>query len=173
MSKSNKNITLHGNAVEISGSEVIEGSSCPDFILSNSELKDVQLKDYAGKVVVISVIPSIDTPTCQLQTKRFNQEASGLSNEVEIITVSRDLPFALKRWCGAEGVDRVTCLSDYKYRTFGQAFGVEIPNIAILSRAVFVIGRDSKIKLVQYIDEVSAEPEYQEILEAVKAELNQ
>jgi len=172
MSKSNQNITLHGNPVEISGSEVLEGSTRPDCTLTNSELKDVNLKDYAGKVVVLSVIPSIDTPTCQLQTKRFNQEASGLSSDVEIITVSRDLPFALKRWCGAEGVERVTCLSDYKYRTFGQAFGVEVPNIAILSRAVFVIGKDSKVKLVQYVDEVSAEPEYDEVLAAIKAELS-
>ena len=168
MAKNNSKITLHGGQIEVTGNSLKEGDSLPVVTLSKEDLKDLPLNEYAGKVVVISVIPSIDTPTCQLQTKRFNQEAAGVSKDVVLLTVSRDLPFALKRWCGAEGVDQVTCVSDYKYRTFGTAFGVEIPNIGILARAVFVVGKDSKIKLAQYVDEVSNEPEYEEVLKLVR-----
>jgi thiol peroxidase len=171
MSKSNDKITLQGNLIEISGSALKEGTDLPKVKLSNSDLKDEDLSKYAGKVLVISVIPSIDTPVCQLQTKHFNKEASSLSQDVAIVTVSRDLPFALKRWCAAEGIDQVEVLSDYKYRTFGEAFGVDIPNVGILARAVFVIGRDSKVKLVQYVNEVGNEPVYEEVIAAIKENL--
>src|SRR5690606_39247815 len=123
---------------------------------------DTSNKDYEGKVLVISVIPSIDTPVCQVQTKRFNEEVSKLSGNVCVLTVSRDLPFAQKRWCAAEGIDQVICASDYKYRTFGKAFGVDIENIGLLTRALFVVSPEGKISYVDYVSEVGDEPNYDE-----------
>ena len=163
---------MHGNPVEVTGNEMTVGSTLPDITLTGPDLADVQLKASSGKVLVLSVVPSLDTPICALQTKRFNSEAAKLSKDVEIITVSRDLPFAQKRWCGAEGADQLTVLSDYKHRTFGQAFGVDMEAAGLLARAVFVFGKDSTAKLVQYVDEVTEEPNYDEVLKAVAGELD-
>lgn len=171
MSKTNNKITLHGNPVEVMGDLILEGQAAPSVTLVNNDLKDVELSSFKGKVIVLSVVPSLDTPTCQVQTRTFNQESSNLGSDVVVLTVSRDLPFAQKRWCGAEGIDRVITLSDYKYRTFGKAFGVDIPNISLLARAVFVIDKNSKVVLTQYVDEISAEPVYDEVISAVKSSL--
>jgi len=123
---------------------------------------------FAGKVVVLMSIPSIDTPVCAIETKRFNQEAASLSGDVVIVGVSRDLPFALKRWCGAEGVSRVVALSDYKYRSFGKEFGVELPDLGLLARAVFVLDKAGKVAHVDYVTEVAEEPDYAAALKAVQ-----
>lgn len=171
MAITNTKITLHGNPIEVSGSVVKVGDKAPNFTLTNNDLKEVTLSSYSGKVVLLSVVPSLDTPTCSLQTKRFNQEASSLGQDVLILTISRDLPFAQKRWCGAEGVDKTETLSDYKLRTFGQLYGVEVSNISLLARAVFVIGKDQTIKYLEYVDEISKEPDYSSALNAIKVEL--
>lgn len=171
MALDNKNITLHGNPIEVSGTVVKVGDKVPNFTLTNNDLKDVSYTDFKGKTIVLSVVPSLDTPTCSIQTKRFNQEAAALGENVVILTVSRDLPFAQKRWCGAEGVSQVTTLSDYKLRTFGQLFGVDVANISLLARAVFVVNAEAKLTYVEYVDEVSKEPNYDNVIAAVKSSL--
>jgi thiol peroxidase len=140
----------------------------PAFTLTGADMADVKNASFAGKVVVFLSIPSIDTPVCAIETKRFNKEAVSLSQDVVVATVSRDLPFALKRWCAAEGVDRVVSLSDYKYRSFGKAFGVELPDLALLARAVFIADKSGKVVHVDYVTEVADEPDYAAALAAIK-----
>lgn len=168
MNKSNQNIKFLGNSVTVRGCELKEGAKLPEFKLVGQDLKDIVNSNFAGKVLVISVVPSLDTPTCSLQTKRFNQEAEKLGGGVAILTVSRDLPFAQARWCGAEGVKSVVTASDYKYRTFGETFGVELPDMGLLARAVFVVGTDGKIEYLEYVPNISEEPEYEPILTKIK-----
>lgn len=169
MSKSNDKITMKGNPLTVAGRCVEEGGTAPQFKLTGADMSDVTNATFTGKVVVLVSIPSIDTPVCAIETKRFNQEAAALSSDVIIASVSRDLPFALKRWCGAEGVERVVPLSDYKYRTFGEAFGVDLPDLGLLARALFVINKSGKVVYVDYVSEVASEPDYAAALSAIKA----
>jgi thiol peroxidase len=168
MAQTNDSITLHGSPVEVSGASLKAGDTLPAFTLSNTDLQDTKSTDYAGKVLVVSVIPSIDTPVCQVQTRQFNEAIDALPDNVVVLTVSRDLPFAQKRWCGAEGIEKVVCASDYKYRSFGKAFGVDIENIGLLARAVFVADASGKLVYVDYVSEISEEPRYDEVKKAVK-----
>jgi thiol peroxidase len=124
------------------------------------------LSSFKGSKVIISVVPSLDTPVCDLQTRRFNQEASKLSNVV-VLTVSKDLPFAQKRWCGAAGANAVKTLSDYR-GSFGQDYGVLIKDLGLLARCIFVIDEEGKVTYVQLVKEVASEPDYEEVLKAVK-----
>lgn len=162
---------MKGNPLKVEGRCVEEGAPAPAFKLTGTDMADVTNAAFAGKVVVLLSIPSIDTPVCAMETKRFNQEVSTLSGDVVVVGVSRDLPFALKRWCGAEGVSRVIALSDYKYRSFGKEFGVELPDLSLLARAVFVIDKNGKVVHVEYVTEVANEPDYAEALKAVKSSL--
>jgi thiol peroxidase len=168
MAKSNEKITMKGSPLKVEGRCVEEGMPLPAFTVTGADMADVTNATFAGKVVVLVSIPSIDTPVCAVETKRFNKEAVSLSQDVVIATVSRDLPFALKRWCAAEGVDRVVSLSDYKYRSFGKAFGVELPDLALLARAVFVADKSGKVVHVDYVTEVADEPDYAAALAAIK-----
>ena len=161
-------VTLHGNPLTLVGNEVKTGQPVPDVELLNNDLKPVRLSDYKGKVVVISVVPSLDTPVCDMQTRRFNTEAAGLSDDVEILTISVDLPFAQKRWCGAAGVDRVTTLSDHRSAAFGEAAGLLINELRLLARAVLVADREGIIRYYQLVKEVGEEPNYDTVLSAVK-----
>jgi thiol peroxidase len=136
-------------------------------LLSN-ELKPVSLSDYRGKVVVISSVPSLDTPTCDMQTRRFNSEAANLGDDVVILTVSMDLPFAQSRWCGAAGVEQVITLSDHREAAFGEAYGLLIKELRLLGRAVAVLDRDGVVRYYQLVKEVSEEPDYEAALAAVK-----
>jgi thiol peroxidase len=168
MAKSNEKVTMKGSPLKVEGHCVEEGVPMPAFTLTGADMADVKNASFAGKVVVFLSIPSIDTPVCAIETKRFNKEAVSLSQDVVIATVSRDLPFALKRWCAAEGVDRVVSLSDYKYRSFGKAFGVELPDLALLARAVFIADKSGKVVHVDYVTEVADEPDYAAALAAIK-----
>ena len=168
MAKSNETITMKGGALKVEGRCVEEGMPVPSFTLTAADMSDATNASFAGKVVVLLTIPSIDTPVCAVETKRFNEEAASLSGDVVIAAVSRDLPFALKRWCAAEGVARVTALSDYKYRTFGKAFGVDLSDLGLLARAVFVIDKSGKVVHVDYVTEIANEPDYAAALAAVK-----
>jgi thiol peroxidase len=159
---------MRGTAKKVEGSSVVEGAQLPAFTLTGLDLADVTNTSFAGKVLVLVVIPSIDTPVCAIETKRFNQEATGLSDDVVVASVSRDLPFALKRWCAAEGVSRVVSLSDHKHRTFGKAFGVELPELGILARAVFVADKNGNVVHVDYVTEVADEPDYAAALTAIR-----
>lgn len=168
MAKNNEKITMKGNALKVEGRGIEEGAPVPQFKLTGTDMADVTNAAFAGKVVVLMSVPSIDTPVCANETKRFNQEAAALSGDVVIVAVSRDLPFALKRWCGAEGVARVVALSDYKYRSFGKDFGVELPDLGLLARAVFVLDKSGKVAHVDYVAEVADEPDYAAALKAVQ-----
>jgi thiol peroxidase len=165
-------VTLRGNPITLGGSEIKAGQNAPDFSALDNGLKPVKLSEAKGKVVILSSVPSLDTPTCDTETRRFNQEASKLGADVEIWTISRDLPFAQKRWCGAAGVTSVKTLSDFRDRVFGPAYGVEIkdgPIAGLVARAVFVVGKDGKVKHVEYVKEIGSEPNYDAALTAAKS----
>src|SRR5512147_2071847 len=139
--------TLRGNPLTLIGPELKAGDNAPDFTVVDNGLKPVTLKDTGNRVRIISVVPSLDTPVCDAQTKRFNEEASSLPN-VSIYTVSMDLPFAQKRWCGAFGIDNVKMLSDHRSGSFGENYGTLIKEMRIESRAIFVVDKDNKLKHV-------------------------
>jgi thiol peroxidase len=168
MAKSNEKITMKGAPLKVEGRCVEEGMPMPAFTLTAADMSDATNATFAGKVVVFLSIPSIDTPVCAVETKKFNEKAASLSPDVVIASVSRDLPFALKRWCSAEGVSRVVSLSDYKYRSFGKAFGVDLSDLGLLARAVFVADKSGKIVHVDYVTEVADEPDYEAALAAIK-----
>lgn len=169
MSERSGAITMHGNPLTLVGSEVKVGDIAPDVTLSANDLSPVKISDYKGKVVILSAVPSLDTPTCDMETRRFNSEAAGLGDDVAILTISMDLPFAQARWCGAAGVEAVKTLSDYKEAAFGEAYGLLIKELRLLARCVLVLDRDQKITYIQLVKEVSEEPNYEEVLAAVKA----
>jgi thiol peroxidase len=161
-------VTLRGNALTLSGPEIKTGASAPDVELLDNDLKPVRLSAYKGKVVVVSSVPSLDTPVCDMETRRFNTEAAKLGDNVAILTVSTDLPFAQKRWCGAAGVDKVKTLSDHRETAFGQAYGVLIKELRLLARSIFVLDQKGVIQYVQHVKEVSQEPDYEAVLAAVR-----
>src|SRR5690348_7427414 len=159
--------TMRGNPLTLVGPELKAGDPAPDFNLVDGSLKPVTLKDTGNHVRIISVIPSLDTPVCDAQTKRFNEEAAKLP-DVDIFTVSMDLPFAQKRWCGAFGVDKVKMLSDHRDGSFGSAYGTLIKDLRIESRAIFVLDRSNKIRHVEYVKEVADFPNYDTALAAAR-----
>ncbi|MCY4187970.1 MAG: thiol peroxidase [Bryobacterales bacterium] len=158
--------TLKGNPFQLQGDALNAGDAAPDFTLTGNDLSPVKLADTSG-VRVINVVPSLDTPVCDLQIKRFNEEAAALEN-VSVYCVSCDLPFAQKRWCGAAGVDRVTTLSDYKDGNFGRAWGTMIDDLKIQSRAVFVVSEHNTVVHAEYVPEVAEHPDYEAALAAAR-----
>ncbi|WDL97562.1 thiol peroxidase [Alicyclobacillus sp. ALC3] len=150
------------------GPELKAGDTAPDFELVANDLSKVTLADSNGQTRIISVVPSLDTGVCDAQTRRFNEEASGLGADVVILTVSADLPFAQKRWCGAAGVDRVQTLSDHLNMSFGDAYGTHIKEHRLESRAVFVVDRQDKVTYVEYVPQAGQHPNYEAALEAAK-----
>jgi thioredoxin-dependent peroxiredoxin len=168
MTESTKGITLHGNPFTLAGEPVRMGNPAPDVTLLDNDLKPVKLSDYRGKVVVVAAVPSLDTPVCDMETRRFNSEAARLGDDVAILTVSMDLPFAQKRWCGAAGVEQVITLSDHKDAAFGLSYGLLIMELRLLARAVLVLDREGVIRYHQLVEEVSEEPDYDAALNAVK-----
>ena len=161
-------VTFKGSPLTVLGTPLKVGDKAPGFTLTATDMSDISSTSFAGKVLILSVVPSVDTPTCSLQTKRFNKEASELGKDVSILTVSMDLPFAQKRWCGAEGVTNITLGSDFKYRKFGEAYGAFLKEWGLLARALFVVDKGGKIAYVQYVPEVSSEPEYEGALKKVR-----
>ncbi|NMM55057.1 thiol peroxidase [Paenibacillus aquistagni] len=161
--------TFKGNPITLIGPELQVGAEAPDFTLHKNLLETASLNDFAGKIKLISVVPSIDTGVCDMQTRRFNEEASKLGEQVIVLTVSADLPFAQARWCGAAGVDQVVMLSDYKNNSFGQAYGLLIKEFQLDMRAIFVLDADNKITYAEYLPEMTEHPNYDAAIEAVKA----
>ena len=158
--------TLKGSPLDLQGEELHPGDAAPAFTLTGNDLSSVSLADTSG-VRVINVVPSLDTPVCDLQIKRFNEEAAALG-DVSVYCVSCDLPFAQKRWCGAAGVDKVTTLSDYKDGNFGEAWGTMIEALKIESRAVFVVSEHNTIVHAEYVPEVADHPNYEAALAAAR-----
>ncbi|MFB5266381.1 thiol peroxidase [Paenibacillus enshidis] len=160
--------TFKGNPITLIGPELKAGDKAPDFTLNKNLLEEASLKDFAGKIKLVSVVPSLDTGVCDAQTRRFNEEAAGLGDQIVVLTVSVDLPFAQARWCGAAGVDRVITLSDYKHHSFGEAYGVFIKELHLDMRSIFVIDADDNIAYVEYLTEMANHPDYEKVIEAVK-----
>lgn len=160
--------TMKGNPLSLVGPELKPGDKAPDFSVVDIGMKPVTLADTGHKVRIVSVVPSLDTPVCDAQTKRFNEEAAKLQN-VDVITVSMDLPFAQKRWCGQFAVDKVKMLSDHRDASFGTAYGTLIKDLRIESRAIFVLNPDNTIRHVEYVKEVTDFPNYEAALAAAQA----
>ncbi len=159
-------ITFKGNPLTLLGTSLKVGDTAPDFTAVDGSLKPVKLSDFKGQTVVISVVPSLDTPVCEIQTKKFNQEAAGLN--AKIITISLDLPFAQKRFCDAFSIKNVTVISDYKDHDFGNRYGLLIKELGLLTRAVLVVNSKGKIAHLEIVKEVTQEPNYNAALEKVK-----
>lgn len=162
-------VTFKGKPLTVLGQQLKPGDRMPDVSLVANDLSVVRLSSFIGKVLLISVVPSLDTSICDLQTRRFNQEAAALGDDVVILTVSADLPFAQARWCGAAGVDRVITLSDHRDMAFGNAFGTHIEELRLEQRAVFVVDRGGIVRYVEYVPEIAKHPDYEAALAAVKA----
>ncbi|MFB1080419.1 thiol peroxidase [Jeotgalibacillus sp. JSM ZJ347] len=160
-------ITFKNNPVTLLGDEVKVGDQAPEFTVLANDLSPFHLKDSAEKVKIISVVPSLDTGVCDAQTRKFNEEASNLDN-TEVLTISVDLPFAQKRWCGDSGLEHVITLSDHRDLSFGKAFGVAIEELRLLARAVFVIDTNDKVTYVEYVQEATNHPDYDAAIEAAK-----
>lgn len=164
MNTSNKNITFKGNPIKVFGRELAIGDTLPDFKLTAQDMSDLTKANFAGKVLIVSSVPSLDTPVCAVQTKKFNEEVDKLGPNVAVLTVSMDLPMAQKRFCGAENVSNVTTGSDFKYRSFGEDFGTYLPDLGLLARAVFIADRSGTIQHVEYVNEIAQEPDYEPAL---------
>jgi thiol peroxidase len=168
MEERNGAATMHGSPLTLLGPELKIGDPVPDVAVLDNDLNPVKLSSFRGKVCVISAVPSLDTPVCDMETRRFNTEAANLGENVIILTVSMDLPFAQKRWCGAAGVENVTTLSDHRDASFGQNFGILIKELRLLSRSIFVVDQNGVLRYVQHVKELSEEPDYDAVLEAVR-----
>lgn len=162
-------VTVFGNAMTLLGNAVAVGQKAPDFVALDNDLNPKTPADYAGKVLIIAAVPSLDTPVCDVETRRFNSEASKLGENVHILTISMDLPFAQKRWCAAAGIDRITTLSDHRDASFGINYGVLIKELRLLARSVFVVGKDGTVKYMEIVPEATNEPNYDAALAAAKA----
>ena len=149
-------ITFKGNPFTLLGPEIKVGDSAPDFRVVDGTLAPVTLANYAGKIKIISAVPSLDTPVCDTETRRFNQEAASLPEQVAVLTVSMDLPFAQKRWCGAAGIDRVQLLSDYQDRSFAAAYGLMIKELKLLTRAIIIVDAANLVRYIQIVPEVTS-----------------
>ncbi|WP_217586986.1 thiol peroxidase [Lentibacillus saliphilus] len=160
-------VTFNHEPITLVGQELTVGEQAPDFQVVSNELKGVSLNDYKGKIKLIATVPSVDTGVCAEETKRFNEEASKLDN-VEVLTISMDLPFAQARWKASNDIKHLDLLSDHKSGDFGEKYGVLIKDLRLLARAVFVVGSDDKISYVEYVDEVTNHPDYEAALQAAK-----
>lgn len=161
-------VEFKGNPASLLGPEIKVGDAAPDFRVVDNGLQPVTLATDAGKVRLITVVPSLDTPVCDAMTRKFNQDAAALPDAVVVYTISVDLPFAQKRWCGNAGIDKVKTLSDYQERSFGLNYGVLLKDLKLLARAVFVIDANDKVAYVELVPEVTAEPDYVAALNSVK-----
>ena len=161
-------VTMKGNPLTLIGKEVKVGEAAPDFVALDNGLSPVRLSSFKGKVCVLASVPSLDTPVCDLETRRFNEEAGRLGGDIVFLTISMDLPFAQKRWCGSTGVTKVQTLSDHRDASFGTAYGVLIKELRLLARAVFVADRKGIIQHAQLVKEVTKEPDYDALLSALK-----
>jgi thiol peroxidase len=162
-------VTFKGNPMTLVGEEVKVGDRAPNFQVVDNAMQPATLDSFKGKVKIISSVPSLDTPVCDMETRRFNEEAGKLPDKVAVLTISMDLPFAQKRWCAAAGVEKVKTLSDYQNRSFGCAYGVLIKELKLLARAVFIVDEQDMVRYVEIVPEMTKEPDYDRVLNAVKA----
>lgn len=160
-------ITMKGKPLTLVGPEVKVGDPAPDFTAVANDLSEFRFSSLKGQVCVLCSVPSLDTPTCDIETRHFNEEAANLGAAVSILTISMDLPFAQKRWCGAAGVESLKTYSDHREAAFGLAYGVLIKELRLLARAVFIVDKEGKLQHVQLVPELANEPDYETVLQAL------
>lgn len=165
-------ITMRGKPLTLLGNAVAPGNAAPDFTVLDSDLTPRGLKDYEGKIRVISVTPSLDTPTCDLQLHWFNEDAANQPAEVVILNISMDLPFAIRRFCAASGIDKAVALSDHREASFGLGYGVLIKELRLLARSIFIVDAANVVRYAQLVPEQSNEPDYEAALNALKEVLS-
>lgn len=165
-------ITMKGNPLTLRGPQIKVNEKAPDFTLVDRKMMPVSLADYAGKVRIITVFPSVDTDVCPLQVRRFNEEASQL-DDVQILAVSVDLPFALNRFCAAEGIDNLVTLSDHRTTDFGLKYGFLIDELRLLTRGTVIVDKAGMVRYVEYVGEVTEEPDYEQAIKAAQALLGE
>ena len=161
-------VAMKGDGLTLLGDAVRTGQKAPDFEVVANDLSTVRFSSFSGKVCVISSVPSLDTSVCDTMTRRFNEEAGKLGEDVVVLTISMDLPFAQKRWCGSAGIENVQTLSDYRDASFAKAYGVLIKELRLLARAVFVVNKEGVLRHIQIVPELTNEPDYEAALNAVK-----
>lgn len=164
-------VTFEGKPLHLEGELPVVGAQAPSFTLTANDLSEKRLRDFAGKVLVLVTVPSLDTPVCDTEARHFNTEAANLSDDVQIAVVSCDLPFAQARWCGQEGIKNLITLSDYKEHDFGRHYGVLIKELKLLARAVFVIDKSGILTYSQLVPEITHQPDYPPVMEAIKKAL--
>ena len=160
-------VKIRGNPVTLSGAELRIGDKAPDFIVLDRDLKETGLKDFEGKIKLVSVTPSLDTPVCDIQARRFNQEAAKFPESVVVLNISMDLPFAIARFCTTAGIDKVKAFSDHRDSSFGMAYGVLIKEVRLLARSIFILDRDNTIRYIEIVPELTAHPDYDRALNEV------
>ena len=161
-------ILMKGNPLTLVGHEVNVGDNAPDFEVLANDMSPIRLSFLKGKIGILTSVPSLDTPTCDTETRRFNQEASNLGDDVIVLTISMDLPFAQKRWCAAAGVERVVTASDHRDASFGTSYGVLMKELRLLARTIFVLDKKGIVRYIQYVKETTNEPDYEAVLDAVR-----
>jgi thiol peroxidase len=161
-------VTFQSNPLTLVGPEITPGDACPDFALQTTDLEKRTAESLKGKVTVLITVPSLDTSVCSMETKKFNEQAANLSEEIEMVVVSMDLPFAQKRWADEYGATGITFLSDHYEASLGEAMGVLIKELRLLARTIFILDRDNVVRYVQVVPEVTDEPDYDAVIEAAK-----
>lgn len=161
-------VTMQGNPMTLVGKEIKVGDTAPDFIVLSNDLQPVKFSDDKAKIKIISVVPSLDTGICELQTTSFNERAGELGSDVSILTISVDLPFAQQRFCVGKGIDNVKVYSDYKDLSFGMAYGFVMEELRLLARGIVVVDKDNKVTYVEYVKEVASHPDYDKAIEEAK-----
>ncbi len=159
--------TMAGNSVTLVGPDLKVGDKAPDFTVLDNDLNPKTLSDFSGKKKLISVVPSLDTGVCDAQTRRFNEAASSFGENIVVLTISMDLPFAQARWCGAAGVDRVVTLSDHRDADFGQRYGLLIKELRLLNRSIFIVDESDVIRYIEIVEENTNHPDYNAALAAM------
>lgn len=163
-----RTVKLHNNPLTLVGTELEVGDRAPDFTVIDQNVTEVRLSDFRGKIKVISVTPSLDTPVCDLQARRFNHEAAALPEDVVVLNISMDLPFAIGRFCATAGIDRVRALSDHRDASFGNAYGVLIKEVRLLARSVFILDKDNVVRYIEIVPELTNHPDYEKALAALQ-----
>jgi thiol peroxidase len=172
MNKRTNAITMKGKGLTLLGDELKVGDKAPDFQVTANDLSPVNFSKYQGSVCILVAVPSLDTPVCDREAKRFNDEALNLGEDVRILIISADLPFAQTRWCGANGIDRIETLSDFKDNDFGTKYGVLMEEVMLLARAIFIVDKNGTVQYVQIVKEVTDEPDYDSVLKAARELVN-
>jgi len=163
-----RTVTFKGNPLHLTGNEVTVGDKAPDFVTVSTELKPVRLSDFAGQIVVLVAVPSLDTPVCDLESQKFNQQAASMGEDVKVLVISMDLPFAQKRWCGAHDIKNIVTLSDYQERSFANNYGILIKELHLLARSVFIVDRDGTLQYREVVPEITEEPTYEQVLKTIE-----